>query len=366
MNRDKHIIKVSIYWIITNLILVWFKAIVWFLSNSIAIILDAVNNLSDALSSIITIIWTKLSTKKPDKKHPYWYWRIEYFSSVIIAVIVLLAWLTSFKESFEKILHPEAADYSIVSLIIIIVAVFVKFFFWRWVKKQWETLNSWSLIASWTDAISDSYLSFSTFIWAIISYFWWISLEGYLWVAISIFILKAAWEILSETINDMIWVRADWELTQKLKNRIMETKCVQWVYDLILHNYWPNMIIATAHIQVDDWMTAKEIDKVTRNLQLAIYEEFRIILTIWIYAANDTWEYKEIKNKLNELVKKHKSILQVHWFYVDDDTNNITFDVIFDFDEKKPEEIVEEIKESLKKQYPKYNINAIIDTDFSD
>ena len=95
MNRDKQIIKVSIYWIITNLILVWFKAAVWFIANSIAIILDAVNNLSDALSSIITIIWTKLASKAPDKEHPFWYWRVEYFSSVIIAGIVLVAWLTS-------------------------------------------------------------------------------------------------------------------------------------------------------------------------------------------------------------------------------------------------------------------------------
>ena len=213
MDRDKKIIKVSIFGIIVNIILVIFKAVIGLIVNSIAIILDAVNNLSDALSSIITIIGTKLSSNRPDKKHPYGYGRIEYFSSVIIAVIVLVAGLTSLKESIEKIIHPEPAAYSVISLVIVIVAVFVKFFFGRYVKKQGEKLNSGSLVASGTDAISDSILSLSTFVAAIISMSFHISLEGYLGVIISLFILKSAYEILKETVNDMIGVRADSETT---------------------------------------------------------------------------------------------------------------------------------------------------------
>ena len=184
MERNKTIIKTSIQGIIVNVILVIFKAEIGLIVNSIAIILDAVNNLSDALSSIITIIGTKLSSKRPDKKHPYGYGRIEYFSSVIIAVIVLVAGLTSLKESIEKIIHPEPAAYSVISLVIVIVAVFVKFFFGRYVKKQGEKLNSGSLVASGTDAISDSILSLSTFVAAIISMSFHISLEGYLGVII--------------------------------------------------------------------------------------------------------------------------------------------------------------------------------------
>ena len=136
MNRESKIIKLSVLGIIINLVLVAFKAVVGFLTNSIAIILDAVNNLSDALSSIITIIGTKLSTKRPDKKHPYGYGRIEYFSSVIIAMIVLFAGITAFKESFDKIINPSDANYSIVSLIIIIVAVIVKFIFLKYIKSE--------------------------------------------------------------------------------------------------------------------------------------------------------------------------------------------------------------------------------------
>ena len=365
MNRDKQIIKVSIYWIITNLILVWFKAAVWFIANSIAIILDAVNNLSDALSSIITIIWTKLASKAPDKEHPFWYWRVEYFSSVIIAVIILIAWLTSLKESVMKIISPEKADYSIVSLIVIIVAVFVKFFFWRWVKVQWKQLNSWSLIASWTDAISDSYLSLATFIWAIISYFWWISLEWYLWVIISVFILKAAWEILQDTVKDMIWARADSELTDSIKKDILKHKEVQWVYDLTIHNYWPNKVISTAHIQINDETTAKEIHKLSKQIQNEMYTNYWIALTIWIYAANNSGIGKEMYPKVVKICNEYKNIIQIHWFYVDEETNNVTFDIIFNFDEKEPETILNEIHEKLNKLYPDYKFYIIIDTDFS-
>lgn len=142
MDRNKVIIKTSILGIIVNVILVAFKATVGFIVNSIAIILDAVNNLTDALSSIITIVGTKLSNKAPDKKHPYGYGRIEYFTSVIISAIVLFAGITAGKESIIKILHPEEADYSIISLIIIAVAVVVKFVFGKYVKKVGKKVNS--------------------------------------------------------------------------------------------------------------------------------------------------------------------------------------------------------------------------------
>ena len=189
MDRTKQIVVVSIQGIVVNVILVLFKMVIGLITGSIAIILDAVNNLSDALSSIITIIGTTIAKKKPDKKHPYGYGRVEYFSSIIIAIIVLLAGFTSFRESFAKIIQPVKAEYTIVSLLIIVVAVLVKFFFGKYVKNQGEKLNSSSLVASGMDAISDSVLSSSTLLAAIISLIFNLSLEGYFGVLISLFIL---------------------------------------------------------------------------------------------------------------------------------------------------------------------------------
>ena len=190
MDRKKVIVRTSLQGIVVNLILVAFKAVVGFIANSIVIILDAVNNLSDALSSIITIIGTKLAGKAPDKEHPYGHGRIEYFASVIIGVIVLAAGLTALKESAQKIIAPEKANYSIASLIVILVAVFVKFFFGRYVKRVGERINSGSLVASGSDALFDSILSLSTFIAAIISMIWHISLEGILGAFIAIIIYR--------------------------------------------------------------------------------------------------------------------------------------------------------------------------------
>ena len=366
MDRNKEIVKISVYGIIVNIILVVFKSIIGLITNSIAIILDAVNNLSDALSSIITIIGTKLSEKRPNKKHPYGYGRIEYFASIIIAIIVLVAGVTSFKESFEKIINPSKTNYSISSLIIIVVAVLVKYFFGNYLKKEGEKLSSGSLIASGIDAISDSVLSLSTLIAAIISLLLKVSLEGYLGIIISIMIIKTALEILKDTIDNMIGIRTDSELTKKIKKIINSNNKVRGVYDLTVHNYGPNKIIGSAHIQVDDELTARDIHRLTRNIEIELYNKLGIILTLGIYASNEANEYKDIRNYINKLLKDYKNIIQVHGFYVDDETNYISFDLIFNFDEENPEKCANEIEKKLKEKYPKYKFSIILDADISD
>ena len=356
MDRNKKIIKVSIQGIIVNIILVLFKAVIGFLVNSIAIILDAVNNLSDALSSIITIIGIKLAGKKPDKEHPFGHGRIEYLASIIIGVIVLLAGVTSFKESFIKILNPEAANYSTASLIIVAVAVLVKFFFGRYVKKEGEKINSQSLIASGTDAFMDSILSLSTLVAAIISIKFKISLEGYLGVIISVIIIKSSIDILKETVALLIGKREDSELTEKIKDKINEFEEVQGTYDLTLHNYGPSEIIGSVHIQVADETTAKEIHKLSKKIQAVILSEFGIFLTIGIYASNtDTEEFIKIKEELHEIIKKYDKILQLHGFYVDTETNTISFDLIIDFKDKDPENTRDLVVKEIKEKHPKYN-----------
>lgn len=367
MERNKTIIKTSIQGIIVNVILVIFKAVVGVIVNSIAIILDAVNNLSDAISSIITIIGTKLAGKKPDKEHPYGHGRIEYFASLIIAIIVLAAGVTSGKESIEKIIHPVKADYTIASLIIIIVAVIVKFFLGRHVKNVGEKIDSQSLIASGTDAFMDAVLSFSTLVAAIISLIWGISLEGYLGFVISVIIVKSSFEIMKETLNGIIGARADSELTQKLREKVNAFEEVQGVYDITLHNYGPSQIMGSLHIQVDDNMTAKEIHKLTRKIQMQIYEELGTVLTIGIYASNNSDEkYVIIKNDLAKIISEHKEIIQMHGFYVDEENKTISFDLIIDFKAESKENLKDEVVRQIKEKYPEYNYYVILDTDFSD
>ena len=365
MERKKIILKTSILGIIVNIVLVIFKGIIGLVVNSIAIILDAVNNLTDILSSLITIIGTKLANKAPDKKHPYGHGRIEYFTSVIISVVIFMAGISAIKESIEKIIDTGTTDYSLISLIIIAVAVVAKYLLGNHVKKVGKKVNSQSLVASGKDALMDSVISFSTLVAAIINYIWHIGLEGYLGVIIGLFIIKTAIEVLKEAVNSILGVRADPELSINLKEKMLSFEEVQGVYDLNLHNYGPSNIIASAHIQVRNDMTAEEIHILTRQIEYMIYREFGITLTIGIYAANDKGEYGEIKNALSKIIKEYKEILQLHGFYVDK-ANNVYFDLIIDFESKNKDQIKNEIVEKIKEKYPKYNYNVIIDSDITD
>lgn len=366
MDRSKRIIKTSVLGIVVNIVLVAFKATVGFIAGSIAVILDAVNNLSDALSSIITIIGTKLAGKAPDKKHPYGHGRVEYITSVIISVIVLIAGVTSGKESIEKIISPTAADYSIVSIIIIVAAIIAKLLMGRHVKKVGKEINSGALVASGSDALFDAILSVGTLLAAVISMIWHVSLEGWFGAVISIFILKAGIEMLVETVNSIIGIRADKEITDKLKDKVCEYPEVHGVYDITLHNYGPTQIIGSIHIEVDDDMTAKQIHKLTRAISADVYMTMGIVLTVGIYASNaDIPQIAEIKKSLNEQKEAHEGILQIHGFYADTEQKTVVFDLVIDF-KFDAKEIKDAVISEMSKKYPEYSFYAVIDSDYSD
>ena len=364
-NREATIIRTSILGIVMNVILVAFKMGVGLLANSIAIILDAVNNLSDALSSVITILGTKLAGRKPDKKHPYGYGRVEYLTGVVIAVIVLLAGITSLKESVTKIIHPEETNYSIATVIIVAVAVLVKFFMGRYVKSVGNKVNSSSLIASGADALFDSILSLATLVAAIVSMVWGIGLEGILGAVISLIILKAGIEMLMETVGNMIGNRADSELSAKLKEKVTAYPEVKGAYDLALHNYGPTEIIGSVHVELPDDMTAREIHKLTRMIATDVFMEFGIILTVGIYASNTGGAFADLKEKVDAAVKRHPEILQIHGFYAEEETHHATFDLVVDF-KANAEEVKAQVEEELKETCPAYRFDIILDSDYSD
>ena len=366
MDRNKVIIRTSFLGIGMNIVLVIFKAIIGFIANSVAIILDAVNNLTDALSSVITIVGTKLSNKAPDKKHPYGHGRVEYFTSLIISGIILFAGIAAARESILKIIDPSEPHYSIVSLIIVAVAVAAKYIYGKYVKKVGEKVNSQSLVASGQDAYMDAILSFSTLIAGILNLTLKLNIEGYLGAVISIIIIKSAFSLLKETVDTMLGERADSELTQKLKEKITSFEEVQGAYDLNIHDYGPSKSVASIHIQVRNDMTAEEIHILTREIEYEVYSEFGIALTIGIYAANDKGEFGEIKNKIEEIVGEYKSVLQIHGFYVDKSKSNVYFDLILDFSEEKKTQIKDEIISRISEIYPNYNFNVIIDSDITD
>ncbi len=366
-SRDRVIIRTSVIGILTNVFLAAFKAGVGIISNSIAVILDAVNNLSDALSSIITIVGTKLAGRLPDKNHPLGYGRIEYLSAMIVSGIVLYAGITSAVESVKKIIHPEKAEYSVVSLVIIAVAIVAKLVLGTYVKKQGEKVNSGSLIASGSDAMFDAILSSSVLVSAIIFMLTGVSLEAYVGVVISVFIIKSGIEMMSETLNDILGARADSELTGEVKRILNDEPEVRGAYDLIMYNYGPDKNYASVHLELPDTMKVSEVDKLTRRAEGRVYKETGVILTgvsVYSYNTGDS-EAARIQNDVCAKVMSHDWALQMHGFYIEPESKDMRFDVVMSFD-IKPKEGLETLYREIRQAYPDYNIQIVPDVDVSD
>lgn len=365
--RDKVIIRTSIIGILTNVLLAAFKAVIGIMSNSIAVTLDAVNNLSDALSSVITIVGTKLAGKLPDRKHPLGYGRIEYLSAMIVSGIVLYAGITSAVESVKKIIHPEKPDYSIIALVIIAVAVVVKIVLGKYVKAKGEQVNSGSLVASGSDALFDAILSGSVLVSAVIFIVSDISLEAYVGIVIAGFIIKAGIEMMMETLNEILGGRAEKEKTDKIKGLLTDEQEVRGAYDLIMYNYGPDKDFASVHLEVPDTMTARDFDRLTRRLERKVYKETGVILAaVGLYSYNTgNDEATEILSGVRSRVMAHEWAVQLHGFYVDTEAKEMSFDVVMSFD-VKPSEGIQIIYKEIKEAYPEYDIQIAPDVDVSD
>lgn len=367
MNREKKIIQTSFIGIIGNVLLVTGKAIIGLIAGSVSVILDAVNNLSDALSSLITIIGTKLANKKPDKKHPYGHGRVEYLTAFIIAIIVLVAGVSAIYESIVSLIQGTSAEYSITSLIVISVAILVKIALGLYFKKVGKDTNSDALKGSGTDALFDAILSGSTLIGAIIAYFWNIHIEGYLGIVIGLFIIKSGIEILRGAISNIIGERVNKDVALAIKKEVTKYPEVKGAYDLVLNNYGPNKAIGSIHIEVDDDLTAKEIHPLTRSITADIYQKFGVILTVGIYASNNKHpEVDAIRKYVMEKVRSYKDIKEIHGFYADVEKKVITFDIIVEFKGEEPEKIRHEIIADLNTKYPEYSYEIVLDNDFAD
>ena len=363
-NREKAIVKTSIIGIITNVFLAGFKAAIGMISHSIAVTLDAVNNLSDALSSVVTIVGAKLGSKQPNKKHPLGYGRIEYLSSMIVAAIVLYAGITSAVESVKNIISPEEADYSVISLVIISVAIVVKLILGQYVKRQGKKHNSGALVASGSDALFDAVLSASVLASAVVYLIWNVSLEAYVGVMISGFIIKAGIEMMIETVKDILGKRGDKEETGRIKTLICEEPEVRGAYDLILFNYGPNKNYGSVHLELPDTMTVDDVDKLTRRVQTKVYLETGVILTgIGVYSYNTSDdETAKIRNTVQETVLAHDWALQLHGFYADTENKTMRFDVVLSFDIERAEAL-EILTKEVGELYPDYALQIVSDID---
>ena len=366
-DRSRKIIRTSVIGIAANVLLAAFKATVGLLASSVAIVMDAVNNLSDALSSVITIVGTKLSARPADRKHPYGHGRIEYFSAIFIAVIVLSAGITSLIESVKKIFAPTTPEYTTVTLVVIIVAIVVKLLLGRYVKKQGERLKSDALFASGSDALFDAIITLATLISAGIMLLWNVSIDGYLGALISLVIVKAGVEMLASPVNELLGARVSEELVHDIKQEVMAFEGVHGVYDIILHNYGPEVMIGSLHISVNDTLDAYQIHGLTRKISEKMYMQHGIIMTVGVYAiATGANKRTELQSIVMKTLSRHKDITQVHGFYYFEKENRVSVDVVPDFSVHDEKAFCRELVAELKPLLHDMKLSVVIDHNYSE
>ena len=367
MARDRVIVRTSIIGILANVFLSVFKAAVGVLTHSIAIVLDAVNNLSDAASSLITIIGTRLAAKEPDRKHPFGHGRAEYLSAMVISVIVLYAGITSFTESVKKILHPDTPDYSAAALVIVAAGVVVKILLGRYVKSVGKRVNSDSLVNSGEDATLDSVISASTLAAAVIYLFSGLSLEAWLGAVISVIIIKSGIDMLRETFSRILGERADADLAREIRETVLSFEPVSGAYDLVLNNYGPDTYNGSVHIEVPDTCSAGDLDELIREITMEVYRKHHVILTaVGVYSVNTSNDRAaQMRDRIREAVLAVPNILQMHGFYVNEEKKRIRFDLVISFDAKDRGEVYRQVSEKVADMYPEYEQQIALDTDFS-
>ena len=364
--RSKTIVRTSVLGIAANVLLAAFKAVVGLGVHSIAIVLDAINNITDAGSSLITIIGTTLAGKAPDRKHPFGHGRAEYLSALLISFLVLYAGIAAMTESVKKIITPVTPDYSTVSLIIVAVAVAVKLFLGRYFRHVGKAVNSQSLQNSGTDALLDAVISISTLAAAGIFLWKGISLEPYLGAAISLVILKSGIDMLRETISQLLGERADAELAKGIKKTVLSFPDVSGVYDLVLNNYGPDAFNGSLHIEVPDTHSAYELDELIRAITVKVYQEHNVLLTaVGVYSVNThDPEIIAMREKISEMVLQNEYVLQIHGFLVNEEKKTIRFDLIISFDAKDRVAVYNDILREVQSVYPDYTLEVVLDTDF--
>lgn len=363
--REKSIVKVSALGIISNVLLVVAKAIVGLIASSIAIILDAVNNLTDAVSSIITLIGVKLSKRNPTKKHPYGFGRIEYFSSLLIGGLILATGILFIKESIEKIINPTLPSYGIAQIVVIALAIVVKLALGIFTRIKGKKYSSDALMGSGIDAILDAVISTSTLIAIIVAITTHYSIDGIVGVLISLFVLRTGISIILTSASKLIGVRADANITKQVKEEIKKINHVMGVYDLLIHNYGPDFAIGSVHLEVDHKLGIDNFHILTTMVQDRILKKFDIFLTVGLYSVNPSTE--KIRKLVIDTLKNQEGVINAHGVFINQKEKTISLDITIDFSViKHKKEMIELVSKAIGKVYHGYSTRIVFDMNYSD
>ena len=338
--------------IVCNIILFVSKFIIGTIANSVAIISDAFNNLTDCLSSIITMFGYNLASKPADKEHPFGHGRMEYFTSLIIAVFIIIVGFEFFKTSLSRIFNKEEMDVTYFTIIVLVLSILLKFWMYLFNKKMSTIFNNQAMMATSYDSLSDAMTTSITLIGSIISLFTDFHIDGVIGLIVSGLIIKTAISIIKDTLDELLGKPADKETTQQLLDIVMSHQGILGVHDLMIHNYGPNNMIASLHAEVDAKQNVLEAHDTIDNIEKEIFEKMKIMTTIHLDPIEtDNIQLNQYKTIVSKVLNEIDPELSFHDFrmVVGQTHTNLIFDVIIsDKYRDKNQMLKEKIDEQLK------------------
>ena len=364
-SRDSIITTTSGLGIAVNLLIASAKVIVGIIASSIAIISEGVNNASDALTSVLTLIGAKLAKKHPDSKHPFGHGRVEYLTSLVIAAFILFTGIELIIGSVGKIIEPTDPSISYLSLIFIAVTAVIKLFLGLYTIKMGKKAGSEALVGVGLDCRNDCFASIITILAAVVFLVFRVSLDAYAGILTSLLILKAGIDILTETVSLIIGKPGDKELAEQIYREIRSTEGIVNAADLMLHNYGPDAYSGSVNVEIDHEKTVGEVYAILHALQLRIMHEHKVTIVFGIYAVdNDHEDSRQIRKELASFVREHKHITSYHAVYIDPNTDDIYCDLVVDYDLRDWGALEKEFKEYMATLHPDKSIMLTIETDF--
>lgn len=333
--REKYGMLSSAVGVVCNIFLFALKYIMGTISNSISVISDAFNNLSDCASCIVTLFGYKLAAKPADKDHPFGHGRMEYLTSLSIAVVIIVVGLELLKDSVLKIMHPEQVKFSIIVLISLVVSVAVKLWMSLFNTKLGNRINSTVMLATAKDSKSDVLATVVVIIALVASVFTDLPVDGAMGVIVSAFVLKSGYDIVRDTVDELLGKPADQQIIDDINNLIKENVKIIGIHDMLIHNYGPGNMIGSCHVEVRSDEDFTQIHDIVDGIERRIHKELNILMTIHMDPIEvDNEQVNHCKNKVRAIIKSLDERLHIHDFrLVTGETHtNVIFDLVVPYD----------------------------------
>lgn len=364
-SREGAVVTVSALNILVNLISAAVKVVIGMAVSSIAIVSEGVNNATDSATSLITIVGTKLSAKHPTEKHPFGFGRIEYLTSLLIAVLILFTGAELMESSIKLIFEPQEMSISYVTMAIIAVSAILKLLLGTFTIKEGKRVDSSSLAALGTECRSDSVVSVITLVTALVFLVFRVNLDAYAGIIMALIVLKAGLEVLKETLSDLLGQSGEKELAQELYRIIRAEPLVLNAADMMLHNYGPDAYSGSVNVEIDHSKTVGEVYAALHELQLRIMHEKHITMVFGIYAVDkDHQEIRQLREQVAAFVREQEHVTSYHALYIHPNGRDIYVDLVVDYDLANWDALRREFTDYMAARYPEKHLELVIETNY--